>query len=132
MVAYWKSRFIFRRGGFPASVKYLDSLRRSFSPIDVESALEGQRLASKGIVILNIEGKLIPRLPRCLESSVAQTAGLIALGLPAQVVIAKAPPPVRSMPFHAWTEVFGTPVVEDLNAKGTFWVLTKYPDWDGL
>ena len=126
--AYLKAWHVYRRRGLPGSRRYLESLRRSYRPLETGDSEDQVRLARKGIVALRVAGRIVRETPNCLASSVSLAAGLIALGVDARVVLGKPRAAAEGLPFHAWVEVSGTPIGDwDLTARA-HWVLATLPD----
>ena len=128
IIAYVKAWHTYRRGGFPRLYEYMDYLYQHFAPVPTVTPLDSWRLARRGVVPLRITGRVLRESSNCLESSVSLAAGLIALGLRGQIVIARIPD-FDGFRFHAWAEVLGKPVNEDELAPVRYPVLMKYPEW---
>lgn len=131
--AYLRSRFIYSRRGFPEASSYLGRLQRCFRPMDIASTEEAVRLARREMVPLRIMGRLTLEDHLCLPVAISLTAGLIALGLPAQVVVGKARHYISpNYNFHAWTEINGISINETPQTQRGFYPLLKHPDWGSV
>ena len=132
-VAYLRACFIYRRRGLPGASSYLGYLKRCFRPLRIASPEEAVRLARREMVPLRILGRFVREDILCLPASISLTAGLIALGLPAQVVVGKARHYISpNFDFHAWTEIHGVPINDVPQTQKRFFNLLKHPNWGSL
>lgn len=129
-IAYLRACFIYRRHGLPGINSYFCDLQRCFRPLGIASSEEAVRRARWEMVSLRILGRFVRENYLCLPASVSLTAGLIALGLPASLVVGKARHYISpNYDFHAWTEIMGIPINEVPQAQKYFVCLCKYPNW---
>ena len=128
--AYLKTGILFRIYGFSKAKDILQRLRDDFQPLDIDSLDEMVMLARQELVYMRIFGRLVGEDCLCLARSISLTAGLIALGLPAQLVLGK---PVllidTNYEFHAWTELNDIPINDRIIVKKSNFTILKYPDW---
>ncbi len=128
--AYAQACRIYRSAGFPGIRGYLDRLKTDFTPLSISDPDEEYLLASRMLVTMRWAGHLLREELVCLPSSVSLTAGLIALGLPAQVVIGKPKLYQHDFyEFHAWTEVNGVAINGNPMIQEGFLNLVRYPSW---
>ena len=128
--AYSRACRIYARKGFPESKRYLLRLRQQFLSLGVSSSSEALRYARKELVFLRILGRLLGEDPACLPASVSLTAGLMGLGLRAQLVVGKSTTYLsEEFDFHAWVELDGYPVYEAPQVQKRFISLLRIPDW---
>lgn len=131
--SYLKACRIYQRYGFAEASKYLHVLRIQFSPLDFSSNEEATRLARSKVAFLRVMGRLASEDRLCLPAATSLTAGLIALGIQAQLVVGKCEDLRTSLfDFHAWTEVSGTPLSESPLSQKCYTSLLKWPDWKTL
>lgn len=129
-LAYLQAAWIYRRHGFPSVKTHLLRLQSRFDPLDVRTPEEAARIARRQLPWLRLPGRFIGESYVCLPNSVSLTAGLIALGLQAQVVVAK--PMYFLSPefeFHAWVEVQGIAINDNPLTQRSCIVLLRCPVW---
>ena len=110
--AYAEACELYRRDGFPAAREFLLKLKRASPGLPTASTRDGIRLARRAAPLLSAVGMLKNEQRLCLPRATSLAAGLIAMGLHAQVALGKLAEdnPVAFFKFHAWVEIDGTPV----------------------
>lgn len=128
--SYLKAVTLYRIRGLPPVRAYLKKLQSKFSPYSFKNEEEAARLARRESVYLRaIWGRLTLESAVCLPRSVSLCAGLLSLGIPAQVVLGRRYVTfVNDVDFHAWVEVFGTPVNDRPKAQTWFQPIAKFPE----
>ena len=130
--AYWRAVRIYRKKGYPGAREYIIKLEDKFSPIETTNSEMLRRIAQKVTTPLRIWGRILKEERICLPQAVSLVAGLIALGIKAQVSIGKnknMATVAGTRPFHAWTEVNGKELqFEGIGLK--YSVVTKHPKWE--
>lgn len=128
--SYLTAVMLYRMHGLPPVRAYLKKLQSTFSAFSVNNEEEAIRLARRESVYLRaIWGRLVLESAVCLPRSVSLCAGLISLGLPARVVLGRRYVTfVNDVDFHAWVEVFGTPVNDRPKAQAWFQPIARFPE----
>jgi hypothetical protein len=131
LVAYVRAHVTYRHRGFGATSRYLAHLERRCRPIQTVSGEQAVLLARSEMVLMRLVGRAIGEdTSACLEASASLAAGLMQLGLPAELVVGKmllfANP---TYDFHAWVEVDGIPVNERGNVRNGCLPLFVCPTW---
>lgn len=131
-LAYRKACLAYRRRGFAGIRAQFAELQAHYRPLPIHSDLEAERAALNCMVVLRVVGRFLGEGYLCLEESSSLAAGLIALGLPAQVVIGKPGFAINPRwPFHAWVEVGGIAINESPLAQRAYGVVLRHPVWRG-
>lgn len=119
-----------RRRSWPAARRYLERIRPGAgaagnAALPPETAV---RLARREIFACQLIVRSLAPTGRCLPRSLALTAYLRALGLPAEVTIARTRccGQARNR-FHSWTELYGTVLNEKQDISLAFSVLQRVP-----
>lgn len=123
-----------RRRNWPAARRYLERLRPGAgaarnAALPPESAV---RLARREIFACQLIVRLLAPTGRCLPRSLAFATYLRALGLPAEVTIARTRSCGQARNrFHSWTELYGTVLNEKQDISLAFSVLQRVPSKGG-
>lgn len=129
-LAYARACRMYRRNGFPESKVYLLHLQQRFCFLETQSTAHALYLARRHLVLWRIIGRVMREDPACLSASVSLTAGLIALGLKARLILGKGTAYLSEQyDFHAWVEIDGTPVYEAPQVQKRFTRLLEIPNW---
>ncbi|NJP96280.1 lasso peptide biosynthesis B2 protein [Nonomuraea sp. FMUSA5-5] len=100
----------YNRHGWPAAQRYLRELApaRGSAPITRLPEATAVRLARREVLFCQLVTRVLAPDGQCLPRSFALAVHLNALGLPAQVIVARGR--TISVPrnaFHSWTELYG-------------------------
>lgn len=127
--AYSKAWRLYRRDGFASIMKYLAELQEQYNPL-CDNPNTQVILARRLIATFSWVSRLHRQDGLCLPVSVSLTAGLIACGFKAEVILGK---PrlylVHEHKFHAWTEIAGVPVNGNAITQRTYIKLAAFPTW---
>lgn len=128
--SYLTAVMLYRVHGLPPVRAYVKKLRLRFSPFPFKNEEEAIRLSRRESVYLRaVWGRLALESAVCLPRSVSLCAGLLSLGFPAQVVLGRRYVTfVNDVDFHAWVEVFRTPVNDRPKAQIWFQPIAKFPE----
>ena len=131
--SYLTAVTLYRVRGLPPVRTYLKKLQSRFSPFPFKNEEEAVRLARHESVYLRaVWGRLALESAVCLPRSVSLCAGLLSLGLPAQVVLGRRYVTfVNDVDFHAWVEIFETPVNDRPKAQTWFQPVARFPRNEG-
>ncbi len=128
--AYLTACFIYRNDGFSKASDYLHLLSLHTPPLGASTNEEAVRQARRTMAFFRCLGRLAHEDLLCLPAATSLTAGLIALGLPAQLVVGKAEYLLnKTYDFHAWTEINGIPINDKPIVRQCYLPLLKWPDW---
>ncbi len=123
-----KALILLKVKGWPTSHRFLSKLSARKSSLANLAPLDSVRLARSEIVYCQLVVRLFAPNARCLQRSVPLTAYLLALGLPAQLVVGRTRFPFIWLPdFHAWTELQGLVVNDYIEDESAYTVLHRIP-----
>ena len=128
---YLTAGFIYRFCGYPRAQGFICYLNRKLELSSDLTDTDSLRIARRSLTWLRILGRCVGEEERCLSKAVPLTAALMALGLQSQLVIGRARADYYGMyfglPFHAWAEINGIPLVQPA-VLNRFTVLLKVPN----
>lgn len=130
IIVYVNAGLTFRNQGSKCIRKFLCLQQSRFRSLKVENGEQIIRIAKRELVTFRVIGRLFQESYICLPASFSLSAGLISLGLPAQLVIGK---PKRYLgsdyEFHAWTEICGYAINDTILTQKSFTPVARFPIW---
>lgn len=123
---YIKALKIYNKHGANQAYNYLTIIRQ---PIIKEVNLNTLELDVRRILVhLRLVGRLFNEKHNCLRNSITLTAGLLGYGYQCKLLIGKQKTRINKIyDFHAWVEVNGIPINENLHVRRLYSILISLP-----
>jgi hypothetical protein len=117
---------VYNKYGTARAYNYLAKIKQPLLAKTSQESLEQE--VRRLLVVLRIIGRFFNEEHNCLRNSITLTAGLLAYGHNCKLIIGKQKTRINKIyDFHAWVEVNGIPINDNLHVRNLYSVLLSLP-----